>query len=66
MAEEKKDNFMLIVGIMAAISITGVVLLKKRETEHLKMAGPTDVKQEAQVLSQTRDLNNDLTKLLEE
>jgi hypothetical protein len=66
MAEEKKDNFLLIVGVMAAISIAGVILLKSRETEHLKQSGPTDIKKEAQVLSQTKDLNNDLTKLLEQ
>ncbi len=65
MAEEKKDNFLLIVGIMAAISITGVILLKSRETEHLKQSGPTSVQQEAEVLSKARDLNNDLSSLVE-
>lgn len=58
MAEEKKDNFLLIVGIMAAISITGVVLLKSRETEHLKQSGPTSVEKEAQLLEKRTDFNN--------
>jgi hypothetical protein len=37
MAEEKKekDNFLLIVGVIVAISIALVVVLKSRETEHL-------------------------------
>jgi len=58
MAEEKKDNFLLIVGIMAAISITGVILLKSRETEHLKGSGPTTAAAEAEVLQKAKNFNN--------
>jgi len=37
MAEKKeKDNFFLIVGVIAVITITLVVILKQRETEHLE------------------------------
>jgi hypothetical protein len=37
MAEEKeKDNFLLIVGGVVVISIALVMVLKGRETEHLK------------------------------
>jgi len=37
MAEKKeKDNFFLIIGVIAAITITLVVILKQRETEHLE------------------------------
>ncbi len=36
MAEKKeKDNFFLIIGVIAAITITLVMVLKQRETEHL-------------------------------
>ncbi len=58
MAEEKKDNFLLIVGVMAAISITGVILLKSRETEHLKNSAPTSVEAEAEVLQKAKNFNN--------
>ena len=58
MAEEKKDNFLLIVGVMAAIAITGVVLLKSRETEHLTQSGPTTAQQEAQALQKRTNYNN--------
>ncbi|MEY4768366.1 MAG: hypothetical protein RL637_1005 [Pseudomonadota bacterium] len=37
MAEEKeKDNFLLYVAIIAVVTITLVLMLKGRETEHLK------------------------------
>ncbi len=37
MAEKKeKDNFFLVIGVIAVITITLVVILKQRETEHLE------------------------------
>ncbi len=59
MAEQEKDNFLMIVGVIAAIAITGVVLLKSRETEHLKsQSASTNIQQDAEVLAKARDLNN--------
>ncbi|MDQ7091145.1 MAG: hypothetical protein Q9M50_10970 [Methylococcales bacterium] len=46
MAEKKeKDNFFKIIGVIAVITITLVVILKQRETEHL----------EPQAASQSKD-----------
>lgn len=40
MAEKKeKDNFFKIIGAIAVVTITLVVLLKQREVEHLAPAG---------------------------
>lgn len=36
MAEQKQDNFWLIIGGVIAVTIVLVILLKGRETEHLK------------------------------
>lgn len=60
MAEQQKDNTMTVVIAVTLIAIVGVFLLKSRETEHLSYGGPSDVKQEAQVLKQHKDFNNDV------
>ena len=60
MAEQEKDNTMTVVIAVTLIAIVGVFLLKSRETEHLSYAGPSDVQQEAQVLSKHQDFNNDV------
>jgi hypothetical protein len=55
MAEKKeKDNFFMMVGIIAVITITLVMILKQRETEHL---APT-VESEAQVLERNHPPGN--------
>lgn len=58
MAAEKKDNFALIVGVAAALSITLVLVLKGRETEHLEMEAATTVEQDAAKFEGIRDFNN--------
>lgn len=60
MAEEKKDNFFTIVAISAVLSIGLVVMLKGRETEHLKYQSETNASSEAQALSKHKDFNNKL------
>lgn len=60
MAEQEKDNTFTIVALVTALAIGGVVLLKSRETDHLKYQGATDVKSEAQVLAKHKDFNNDI------
>ena len=62
MAEQEKDNTMTVVIAVTLIAIIGVFLLKSRETEHLQYAGESDVQQEAQVLKQHKDYNNDVLK----
>ena len=51
MAEESKDNFWLYIGILIVAVVMLVVLLKGRETEHLK-GGYEEL--DAQVKSQMR------------
>lgn len=42
MAEKKeKDNFLVMVGVIAVITITLVMILKQRETEHLAPTNET-------------------------
>lgn len=65
MAEQQKDNTMTVVIAVTLIAIVGVFLLKNRETEHLKYSAETDVKQEAQVLKQHKDFNNDVLSQVE-
>ena len=60
MAEEKKDNFLLYVGLATVFMIVVVVLLKKDEVKHLKMSAETTAAAEAQVLSKHKDYNNDI------
>ena len=62
MAEQEKDNTMTVVIAVTLIAIAGVFLLKSRETEHLSYSGEADVQQEAQVLKQHKDYNNDVLK----
>ena len=60
MAEkEEKSNFMVIVAVMAALSITGVVLLKQDEVKHLEMKGQnTTLESNAAALSSHKRYNN--------
>ncbi|MGY6275837.1 hypothetical protein [Methylomonas sp. MgM2] len=60
MAEQEKDNTMTVVIAVTLIAIVGVFLLKSRETEHLQYGQAGDVQQEAQVLKQHKDYNNDV------
>ena len=60
MAEQEKDNTMTVVIAVTLIAIVGVFLLKSRETEHLSYGGASDVQQEAQVLKNHKDYNNDV------
>ena len=60
MAEETKDNTFLYVGIVTAIAIAGVLLLKKDETKHLQYGPETTASAEAQVLKKHKDFNNDV------
>lgn len=60
MAEQEKDNTMTVVIGVTVVAIIGVFLLKMDETKHLKPAGDSDVKAEAQVLKAHKDFNNDV------
>lgn len=60
MAEQEKDNTMAVVAGVTLIAIVGVFMLKSRETEHLKPAGDSNVKAEAQTLKARKDFNNDI------
>ncbi|NOQ35010.1 MAG: hypothetical protein GQ569_03850 [Methylococcaceae bacterium] len=55
MAEKKeKDNFLVMIGVIAVITITLVMVLKQRETEHL---APT-VETKAQVMERNHPPGN--------
>ena len=59
MAEaKKKDNFLLIVGVAAVLSIVLVLLLKGRETEHLQYGAESTVQQEAEKFEGIKNFNN--------
>ncbi|WP_305907037.1 hypothetical protein Q9L42_018000 [Methylomarinum sp. Ch1-1] len=59
MAEEKQSNtYTIVVAVSAVIMIAFVMMLKGRETEHLKMSAQTTPEAEAQVLGKARDFNN--------
>ena len=59
MAEaKKKDNFLLIVGVAAVLSIVLVLLLKGRETEHLEYGAESTVQQEAEKFEGIKNFNN--------
>jgi len=60
MAEQEKDNTTLVFVICTALAIGGVLLLKSRETEHLKVSGPTNAAAEAQAFKAKKDFNNDI------
>jgi len=60
MAEQQNDNTMTVVILVTAIAIAGVLLLKSRETDHLKMGAETTAAAEAQVLAKHKDFNNDV------
>lgn len=58
MAEKKeKDNFLMMVGIIAVITISLVLLLKQRETEHWEQV----VETEAQILERNNPPGNTFT-----
>lgn len=59
MAEEKQSNtYTIVVAVSAVIMIAFVLILKGRETEHLKYQASTTPEAEAQVLEKARDFNN--------
>ena len=61
MAEQEKDNTTIVFVICTVLAIGGVLLLKSRETEHLKNSGPTTAKAEAEAFkAHKKDFNNDL------
>jgi hypothetical protein len=60
MAEEQKDNTMIVVIAVTVIAIAGVLLLKKDEVKHLQYSAQTTPQAEAQVLAKRKDLNNDV------
>ena len=61
MAEQEKDNTTLVFAVCVALAIGGVLLLKSRETEHLKNSGPTTAKAEAEAFkAHKKDFNNDI------
>ena len=63
MAEkEEKSNFMVIVAVMAAVSITGVMLLKQDEVKHLEMKGSnTTLESNAAALQAVKRYDNNFT-----
>lgn len=63
--KQEKDHTWLIVGLVTAIAVVGVFLLKQDETKHLKQSASTTPAAEAQVLSNRKDLNNDVLKSAE-
>ena len=60
MAEESKDNTFAVVAGVTIIAIAGVMLLKSRETDHLKYQPETSSQAEAQVLAKHKDFNNNV------
>ena len=53
-------NTNIVFVLVTVIAIGGVLLLKSRETEHLKTSEPTSAAAEAQVFATRKDLNNDI------
>jgi hypothetical protein len=63
MAEEKeKNNFVKIVAFFAIASITLVMVLKSRETEHLQLGAAASIEQSADYLKGAKRFNNDSLK----
>lgn len=63
MAEQQKDNTMAVVIGVTLVAIIGVFLLKQDETKHLNSySSETTAAQEAQVLKNHKDFNNDVLK----
>ncbi len=62
MAEEEKSNFTKILAVMTILSVTLVLVLKDRETDHLAMAGAnTTLEGNAQALHAVKRFKNDFT-----
>ena len=61
MAEKKNNNFMIIVGAMAAVSITLVLVLKADEVKHLEMKGAgTTLEGNAAALHKAKRFKNEM------
>ena len=60
MAEEKeeKSNFYLILGVCALLSITLVMVLKSRETEHLSTGPGASIEESAAAIKGATRYNN--------
>ncbi len=57
--QEEKSNFTTIVAVMAVLSITLVLVLKDRETDHLTLAGAsTTLESNAQALQGAKRYEN--------
>ena len=57
--QEEKSNFVTIVAVMAVLSITLVVVLKSRETEHLQYSS-TSLEENAAALSGAKKFENNI------
>ncbi len=60
MAEQEKSNYTKIVAAVAIISITLIMVLKDRETEHLERS-TTSLEENATALSGATRYKNDFT-----
>lgn len=59
MAEQQKNNLPMIIGIMAALSITLVLVLKADETQHLALKGEnTTLESNAAALHEVKRYKN--------
>ena len=59
MAEAKRNNLAIIIGIMAALSITLVLVLKADETKHLALKGEnTTLESNAAALHEAKRYKN--------
>ncbi len=66
MAEQQKDNTMMVVIGVTIIAVVGVLLLKQDEVKHLNAySSETTAAAEAQVLKTHKDYNNDVLKQAE-
>ena len=56
--QEEKSNFVKIVAFFAIASITLVLILKDRETDHLETGPAASLEQSADYLSKAKRFNN--------
>ncbi len=62
MAEQEKSNFSKILIAMTIISVTLVLVLKSRETDHLVLAGAgSSLEENAQALQAVKRYDNNFT-----
>jgi len=54
------DRTVVVFLLVTSLAIGGVLLLKSRETEHLKTSDPTSASAEAEVFKTKKDFNNDI------